>query len=134
MPWPNNAGCAMNGRFLLDTNAVVALLKGNSTLDQILQSANWVGISIITELEFLAFSGLSAQDEALFQQFKERVEIVELKMSDSDLLRRIIAIRQLGNHKMPDAIIAASALERMSSLLTQDVGFSKIPNLSVQRF
>ncbi len=68
----------MNGRFLLDTNAVVALLNGNQTIAQILQSATWVGISIITELEFLAFSGLSSEDEVLFERFKNRVEVIDL--------------------------------------------------------
>jgi predicted nucleic acid-binding protein len=32
-------------RYLLDTNAIVTLLQGNSQLVQLLQSANWVGIS-----------------------------------------------------------------------------------------
>ncbi|MFZ4477482.1 MAG: hypothetical protein ACOYPR_19970 [Saprospiraceae bacterium] len=62
----------MNGKFLLDTNAVVALLDGNTSLAQILDTAAWVGISVIAELEFLSFSGLSPQDEGLFQQFKGR--------------------------------------------------------------
>ncbi len=67
MPWLSNVGCGMNGRFLLDTNAVIALLNGIPSLFQTLQSANWIGISIITELEFLSFSGLSTHDEILFQ-------------------------------------------------------------------
>ncbi len=48
----------MNGemnRYLLDTNAVVALLQGHTGLAQHLADAEWVGISIITQLEFLAF-------------------------------------------------------------------------------
>lgn len=46
------------GRYLLDTNAVVALLQGHTGLGQHLSDAEWVGISIITQLEFLAFPGL----------------------------------------------------------------------------
>lgn len=46
----------MNGKFLLDTNAVVALLNGNASLTQTLQTAVWFGISVITELEFFVFS------------------------------------------------------------------------------
>lgn len=100
----------MNGRFLLDTNAVVGLLKGNASLIQTLQAATWVGISVITELEFLSFSGLTAQDESLFQQFKSRVEIIGLHASDSELLTRIIEIRKAGKVKLPDAIIAAMTI------------------------
>jgi predicted nucleic acid-binding protein len=124
----------MNGKFLLDTNAVVALLNGNAPLVQTLQSATWVGISVITELEFLSFPGLTAQDEALFQQFKSRVEVIDLQASDSKLLSRIVAVRKSGKVKLPDAIIAAAAIENSASLLTQDAGFSKVASLSILTF
>lgn len=134
MLWPSNAGCAMNGKFLLDTNAVVALLGGNASLAQALDTAVWAGISVIRELEFLSFSGLLPQDELLFQQFKSRVEIVDLHASNSQLVARVIAVRRTNKIKLPDAIIAASAIENGATLLTQDAGFSKIPRLSVQGF
>lgn len=124
----------MNGRFLLDTNAVVSLLSGNASLAQALDTAVWAGISVITELEFLSFSGLSPQDELLFQQFKSRVEIVDLHASRSQLFARIIAVRKLNKIKLPDAIIAASAIENGATLLTQDAGFSRISLLSIQGF
>ncbi len=124
----------MNGRFLLDTNAVVGLLKGNASLIQTLQAATWVGISVITELEFLSFPGLSATDESLFQQFKSRVEVIDLQSSDDKLLTRIIEIRRSGKVKLPDAIIAAMTIESNATLLSQDVDFSRIALLSVQSF
>jgi predicted nucleic acid-binding protein len=124
----------MNGKFLLDTNAVVALLNGNTSLSQTLQAATWVGISVITELEFLSFPGLTQQDEALFQQFKGRVEVIDLQASDGKLLARIVEVRKLSKVKLPDAIIAAAAIENAATLLTQDAGFSKVALLSVQRF
>lgn len=124
----------MNGRFLLDTNAVVALLKGDAFLIQILQSASWVGISVITELEFLSFSGLTSQDEALFRQFKNRVEMIDLQAADDKMLARIIEIRKSSSVKLPDAIIAASAIENNATLLTQDTAFSRILFLSVEGF
>jgi hypothetical protein len=124
----------MNGKFLLDTNAVVALLNGNAPLVQTLQSATWVGISVITELEFLSFPGLTSHDEALFQQFKSRVEVVDLQASDNQLLARVVAVRKLSKVKLPDAIIAASTIENGATLLTQDADFSKIALLSVQGF
>lgn len=47
----------MNGgnRYLLDTNAVIALLAGNQGLTNMLASAQWIGVSVISKLEFLAF-------------------------------------------------------------------------------
>lgn len=35
-------------RYLLDTNAIVALLQGSITLVKLLQNADWVGISVIS--------------------------------------------------------------------------------------
>ncbi|WZI66593.1 MAG: hypothetical protein HEQ35_30920 [Gloeotrichia echinulata IR180] len=47
-------------RYVLDTNAIVALLQGSAQLLQLLQDANWVGISVISQIEFLVFSGAIA--------------------------------------------------------------------------
>ena len=35
-------------------------------LVQLLQDADWVGISVISQIEFLAFSGLSEDDRRLW--------------------------------------------------------------------
>ena len=47
-------------RYLLDTNAVVALLQGDQSLQQRLQNADWVGISVLSEIEFLAFPNINS--------------------------------------------------------------------------
>ncbi|WP_292836500.1 hypothetical protein [Nostoc sp. JL33] len=77
-------------RYLLDTNAIVALLQGNLQLLQLLQNSDWIGISIISQIEFLAFSGLSQGDRQLFQQFIQRVEVVSLIADDTVLIEQII--------------------------------------------
>lgn len=72
----------MNGnRYLLDTNAIIALLQGNQPLIQQLQNAEWIGISIINQLEFLVFIGLTEADRRVFEQFLQRVEVVGLEPS-----------------------------------------------------
>ncbi len=46
----------MNGsRLFLDTNAVIALLRGDSNLLTRCREAEWVGVSIVSELELVAF-------------------------------------------------------------------------------
>ncbi len=57
-----------NNRFLLDTNAIVVLLQGNAKLSQLLCTADWIGISVISQIEFLAFSGLTQDDCDLFSR------------------------------------------------------------------
>ncbi len=72
-------------RYLLDTNAIIALLQKDLNLIQLLQNAEWIGISVISQIEFLAFSGLSQADIRLFQQFLQRVEVINLA-SENKLL------------------------------------------------
>jgi hypothetical protein len=46
------------GRYLLDTNAIVSLLGGNRLLSDKLDLASWIGISIVSYLEFLVLPSL----------------------------------------------------------------------------
>ncbi|MBE9235239.1 type II toxin-antitoxin system VapC family toxin [Anabaena aphanizomenioides LEGE 00250] len=122
----------MNGdSYLLDTNAVVAVLQGNTQLLQILQNADWIGISVISQIEFLAFSGLSELDYQLFQEFIQRVEVVGLSAKDTLLIDNIIKIRQQYRLKLPDAVITATAIQNTASLVTADQELIKIPILTV---
>ncbi len=122
----------MNGnRYVLDTNAIVALLQSNSQLVQLLQNANWVGISVISQIEFLAFSGLTQSDRQLFQQFLRRVEVIGLTTGDAGLIEKIIEIRQQYRLKLPDAVIAAIAIQNLAGLVTADQEFAKLTPLTV---
>ncbi len=51
----------MSGKnsYLLDTNAVIALLQGNEKLLEILKPARWIGISVISQIEFLVFPDMT---------------------------------------------------------------------------
>lgn len=103
-------------RYLLNTNAIIALLAGNQTIVDLVANAAWVGISIISQLEFLAFERLSSADQDLFTAFLQRVEVVSLAQEDVDLLDKVIELRKTSGLKLPDAIIAASAWLNSASL------------------
>jgi tRNA(fMet)-specific endonuclease VapC len=124
----------MNGKFLIDTNAVIALLGNNRSLATTLSSATWIGISIITELEFLSFSNLLQADKVLFEQFKSRIEVISLDTNATTLIQTICQVRQTHRLKLPDSIIAATALTNQATLLTNDAMFSRINGLNVQTF
>ncbi len=55
---------------------------------------DWIGISVFSQIEFLAFYGLSQADRRLFQQFLQRVEMISLASTDTVLIEKIIEIRQ----------------------------------------
>lgn len=120
-------------RFVLDTNAVVSLLNGTSGIATRVSGASWLGISVITRLEFLAFSKLSHGDEELFERFCERVDTVGLSKDDSELLETAVRFRREYGLKLPDAVIAATAIVRRAGLVTADEDFGKVNGLSVVR-
>jgi predicted nucleic acid-binding protein len=117
-------------RYLLDTNAVVSLLHGNRDLATRLEAAVYVGISVITYLEFLAFEGLTDDDRNCFNQFCTRIEIVPLVHND-DVAGNALTLRTRHRLKLPDAIIGATAMYRNAVLITNDSHFSGIPSLTI---
>ena len=121
-------------RYLLDTNAIIALLSGNQTLVDLTASATWLGISIISQLEFLAFENLSSADQDLFEMFLQRVEVVDLSQQNIALLDKVIELRKTSRLKLPDAIIAASALLNSASLVTADKAIKRVGDLSIIDF
>jgi hypothetical protein len=114
-------------RYLLDTNAVVCLLRGGGALQERLQSANWVGISILSYIEFLAFPNLSENDRRIFQTFCEAIDVVSLDKTEQALIDTVINLRSQHRLKLPDAIIAATAIERGATLITDDQQLRKLP-------
>jgi tRNA(fMet)-specific endonuclease VapC len=113
-------------RYLLDTNAIVSLLRGGGALQKRLQSADWVGISILSFIEFLAFPNLSESDRKIFQEFSEAIDVVGLDQTERALIDRVISLRSQHRLKLPDAIIAATAIERSAILITDDQQLRKL--------
>jgi len=118
-------------RYVLDTNAIVALLQGNLQLIELLKDAAWLGVSVISQIEFLIFPGLTQDDRQIFEQFLQRVEVLGLVAIDAVLIEKIIEIRQQHRLKLPDAVIAAMAIQNSASLVTADREFAKVTILTV---
>ncbi len=117
-----------------DTNAIIALLNGNSSLDSFLVQADWIATSIINVLEFLSFSNLSETDKKVFYEFISRISIIPLSDNDRNLLETIAEIRIFKHLKLPDAIIAGTAINNNAVLITNDKVFSKITSLQIAGF
>ncbi len=126
----------MNGRrYILDTNAVVALLKGNKSLLDCIEQAEWVGISIISKIEFLVFPGLTESDGKLFKEFLGRISVIDLSHGDEYLISKIIDVRQSYKKiKLPDAIIISTAIMNNCTLITADKELQKVGEIEVLSF
>ena len=117
----------MNGNgYLLDTNAIVQLLKGNKELIAILGTADFIATSIIAEMEYLSFSGLSDADVTLYQAFRSRISIYDVPSSDTAFTQLVVKARKEYGLKLPDAIIAGTAMANGLTILTADDHFKKV--------
>lgn len=118
----------MNGpEYLADTNALIYLLAGNECMK--LFSTKKMAISIISFMEMLSFPGITDEEERkirIFLGFCEQLQIGESIREKTIMLRRIYKI------KLPDAIIAATAMVHGLPLITADVGFKKIEGLRLE--
>lgn len=125
----------MNGnRYLLDTNAIIALLQGNKTLLQQLQNAEWVGISVISQLEFLIFPDLTEADIGYFNKFLQRVDVIGLTTAQSSLITTIVDLRRQYRLKLPGAIIVGTAIQYSATLVTADKRLHRVGEVSVLNF
>ena len=121
-------------RYLLDTNAIIALLQGNQQLIELLQDAEWIGISIISQIEFLVFPALNDADRQLFNEFLQRVEIIWIEPSQPELIELTIQLRQQYRLRLPDALIGATAIHCGTTLVTADAQLQNIPALDTLGF
>ena len=116
----------LSRRFLLDTNAVIYLVSGRLVFP--LPDGQY-SVSIITEIELLSFSGLSAEEEQKIRELLLLLDRVHLTDAVRD---ETIRLRRKNRLKLPDAIIAASALTHHAILLTNDQAFSAIDGLILE--
>jgi len=113
-------------RYLLDTNAVIYLLSGRLVVP--LPDGQY-SVSIITEIELLSFSGISAEEEQRIRDLLLLLDRVHLTDAVRD---ETIRLRRKNRLKLPDAIIAASALINDAVLLTNDQAYSSIDGLVLE--
>ena len=114
----------LNARYFLDTNVIIYLL--NNQLAEPLPAGHY-SVSIITEIELLSFSGLTAGEEKSVRDLLTELE--QIPLSSDTLKNKTIQLRRANSIKLPDAVIAASAIINNSVLLTNDKVFNGIEGL-----
>jgi predicted nucleic acid-binding protein len=87
--------------------------------------------SAITELELFAFSNLTAVEQALIEDVLSTISVIPV---DSHIARIAASIRREHRVKVPDSIIAATAVFTGSTLVTRNSrDFRKIARLSLRK-
>lgn len=108
-----------NGGLLLDTNIILDFLKGETVVVEHLkkrEQEDWYA-SVITRMELLSFHALEREEEDAIREFLGAVVIVPLHDAVEDAAVRL---RRAIRCKMPDAVVAASAVVTGTALLTRD--------------
>ena len=112
--------------FIADTNFVIHLNEGNPLVEPFLDYA--FAVSFITEIEVLGAFSISKTKKDQLHDILEDCTIVEMT---AEIKQICIKIRQQYKMKIPDAIIAASAIVLKRSLVTSDRDFEKIKELDL---
>ena len=116
----------MNGnKLFLDTNIILYLLNGDQTLAEFLNNKQFY-ISVITELELLAYKGITEQEEKIILDFISQCKIINI---NSLIKRETIRVRKTYQTKLPDSIIIATALYMDLPLISSDSAFKQVEEL-----
>jgi len=112
----------IKNRFVLDTNAVIFLpTSGNIIpvdLENDLNEADLL-ISVITEIELFSKPELpSGKEEELRAFLSDKISIIGIT---NEIKAEVIALRRNTKLKLPDCIVAVTAIVLNATLLTADV-------------
>jgi len=121
----------MAERYLIDTSVVIKYLNASisadslSKLDQIIDQES--RISFINEIELQVWNPSNPDDMAIYQEFVASSLVIGI---DSNIIRETIRIRKHYRIKLPDALIAATALVNDLVLVADnDKDYEKVSDL-----
>jgi len=116
---------------LWDTNIVIYFLSGQlPDSSGLLESYGMPAISSITEIELLSWQTESDSDREVLNVFLSQCEILDLLGEIKPLTAQI---RREHHVKLPDAVIAATAIHYSMVLLTRDSrDFGRINGLQLR--
>ena len=117
----------MNGiDYIADTNALLYLLSGNPCMKPYLSS--YIGLSVISEMELLSFSGITSFEE---ERIRSLIQDCHVLFLTENVKNKTISLRRAYKIKLPDAIIAATAIENKLQLITADKGLKRVSELNL---
>ena len=106
-------------KYLVDSNIFIYHLNGIEKATSFLTAnIDDIAISFITYIEVLAYNMTPEEN----QKVRELLDLFIILQSDSSICEKTIEIRKNRKIKIPDCIIAATALNRNLTLVTRDTG------------
>lgn len=117
----------MSGKLVLDTNIVMYLLGGDTTVSSMLQDTETY-VSFITELELLSYHRLSESERTAIEELLSQCTIIDINKEIKQLTIKLRAVHRL---KLPDAMIVATAQYLNLPLLTADKDLEKVKTVNI---
>jgi hypothetical protein len=118
----------MSGRYLLDTNAIINLLKDENANFIVKDREEVFFVSIITEIELLCYKDLREEDEASIKELLNESCIINI---NKKIKEKAIELKKKNTIKLPDAVICAAAFVSHLTLVTDDDRLFNIEGLDV---
>lgn len=120
-------------KYLYDTNIFIYYLAEESAVlpsfSEPFLSQHEVITSTIVRIELLSFPNLSSEEETIITDLLMQFERVPLLPEIED---RTIQLRRQHRLKLPDALIAATALHCSACVTTRNIDdFKRVPELSM---
>jgi predicted nucleic acid-binding protein len=109
----------MAGKYLIDTNAVIDYLDNKLPANAAaMLDEEELEISVITRMELLAWRNADSQQLSILNEFISSVVVWGL---DEPVILKGIETRKSFRIKLPDAIIAATAIVHDLELITRNI-------------
>ena len=119
----------MGTRYILDTNVILDFMGKN--FSEKIQNAiakiidEEINISLITKMELLGFSNIE-------QNLEDFVSCANVLALNDEVVNKTIELRRKHRKKLPDLIIASTAIVHNLTLVTRNIAdFKNIENLLI---
>lgn len=110
---------------VIDTSLIINLFNGVAEVQELIVNRN-LFVSVISEIEVLSFPNITDSERELLKSFLSECYMVDIESAIKDIT---IKIRAKFKTKLPDAVIAATAIYFDLPLFTMDKCFEKIADL-----
>ena len=122
--------------YLYDTNIFIDFFSGRSRIDEIFSfdfiNQNDIIISQINRIELLSHPNILPAEEKMFEFFLNSFRIINI---NTEIEKLTIQLRRKYKLKLPDAIIASTAISENAEIVTRDLkDFSKIKELKLYKW
>jgi predicted nucleic acid-binding protein len=111
---------------IVDTNIVIYSIKGMAAVEPYVMDYDLA----VSEISLIELFGVKAIDDFTLNKRKKFIKTCSLLPFNTEIREIAISIKQAYSVKVPDAVIAATAIHYGLILLTADKDFKKIKELT----